>query len=133
MPPAAAIVQPEYAEPCVPPGHDVVVILKAPPVVTVTLHEFEVTLEPSVERAVIDTVPPLIPFTTPELLTVAVAVSFEFQVTFLFVALDGWTVAVRVVVEPAATDAVDGMLMLVTRTGEAALTVKLCDTGLAAA
>ncbi len=133
MPPAAAIVQPEYADPCFPPGHDVVVILKAPPVVTVTLHEFEVILDPSMERAVIDTVPPLIPLTTPELLTVAVVVSFEFQVNVLFVAFEGWTVAVRVVVEPAATEAVDGMLMPATRTGEAALTVKLCDTGLAAA
>lgn len=38
MPPLAAIVQPAYAEPCVPPGHEVVVIDKGPPAaVTVTV------------------------------------------------------------------------------------------------
>ena len=37
MPPLAAIVQPAYAAPCVPPGHEVVVIFNRPPdVVTVT-------------------------------------------------------------------------------------------------
>ena len=37
-PPLAAIVQPAYALPCVPPGHDVVVIVNAPPLAfTVTV------------------------------------------------------------------------------------------------
>jgi len=37
-PPLAAMVQPAYAEPCVPSGHEAVVIAKAPPAaVTVTV------------------------------------------------------------------------------------------------
>ena len=37
MPPLAVIVQPAYAAPCVPPGHEVVVIVNGPPeAVTVT-------------------------------------------------------------------------------------------------
>jgi len=37
VPPLAAIVQPAYAAPCFPPGHDVVVIANGPPeAVTVT-------------------------------------------------------------------------------------------------
>jgi uncharacterized cupredoxin-like copper-binding protein len=31
VPPLALIVQPVYAAPCVPPGHDVVVIVNEPP------------------------------------------------------------------------------------------------------
>lgn len=40
MPPVTEIVQPAYAEPCVPPGHEEVLIVSVPPeppVVTVTL------------------------------------------------------------------------------------------------
>ena len=37
MPPLAVIVQPAYAAPCVPPGHEAVVIFNGPPeAVTVT-------------------------------------------------------------------------------------------------
>jgi hypothetical protein len=33
-PPLAEIVQPAYAAPCVPPGHEVVIIVNGPPVLT---------------------------------------------------------------------------------------------------
>jgi hypothetical protein len=53
VPPLAAIVHPVYADPCVPPGHDEVVIVRGPPpplVVTVTLAVF--VLEPAAFVAV---------------------------------------------------------------------------------
>jgi len=38
VPPLAAIAQPAYAVPCIPPGHEVVVIANVPPgAVTVTI------------------------------------------------------------------------------------------------
>ena len=38
MPPLAVMMQPAYAAPCVPPGHEVVVIASGPPgAVTVTI------------------------------------------------------------------------------------------------
>jgi len=44
VPPLAAIVQPAYAAPCVPPGHEVVVIISAPPdamIVTIAVEVVE--------------------------------------------------------------------------------------------
>ena len=52
--------------------------------------------------------PAAAPVTTPALLTVATAVLLEDQVTVLFVAVAGSTVAVRVVVAPIFTVAVVG-------------------------
>ncbi len=48
VPPLAAMVQPAYAWPCVPPGHEVVVIAKEPPDdVIVTLAVDVVELQPA--------------------------------------------------------------------------------------
>ena len=49
-----------------------------------------------------------ITFTIPAVLTVAIAVLLDDQVTFLLVAFEGATVAVNVVVAPATTLAVVG-------------------------
>jgi hypothetical protein len=47
MPPLAATVQPIYASPCVPPGHEVVVITNVPVcAVTVTLAVDVAKVEP---------------------------------------------------------------------------------------
>ena len=108
-----------------------VIVTSAELLVTVTVQLLEVMFDPSVDLAVTVTDPALMPVTTPPL-TVAVVVSFEVQVRVLFVALAGNTVAVSVVVAPALTDAVDGIVMLVTST-LAAFTVKLRETGVAAA
>jgi hypothetical protein len=67
---------------------------------------------PSTVVAFIVALPALTPETTPLALTVAMAVLPETQVTPLFVALLGATVAVRVVVEPAATVIVTGEIVI---------------------
>ena len=51
MPPLAVIVQPAYAAPCVPPGHDVVVIVNEP-LVEVTVTFAVAVVEPAALVAV---------------------------------------------------------------------------------
>ena len=63
-----------------------------------TVTEQVAFLLPSSVVTVIVAVPAFFAVTTPELETVATVVLFEVQVTFLFVALDGDTVAVSVCV-----------------------------------
>jgi len=55
VPPVAEIVQPAYAAPCVPPGHEVVVTLSGPPALTVATETVVVeVIEP--EELVADSV-----------------------------------------------------------------------------
>ena len=76
-------------------------------IATVTAQE-AVRFEPSAVVAVMVAVPSAIAVTTPALLTVATDVLLLVQVTFLFVALAGVTVAISVAVWLAAlNDRVD--------------------------
>jgi len=68
-------------------------------------------LAPSIVVTVIVTEPVPTPVTTPALLTVAIVVFPELQLTPLFVALLGATVAVKVTVEPILTVAVAGAMV----------------------
>ena len=89
----------------------------SPPLaVTVTTHV--AVLFPSTVLTVIVEVPAATPVTTPALETVATEVALEVQVTFLFVALEGLTVATNVTVLPTLTDAqFVSNVTLVTETG----------------
>ncbi len=100
---------------------------------TVTVQVFEVILDPSVEAAVICAVPTATPVTAPDALTVAIEGSLEVQLSVWFVAFAGSTVAAIVAVEPTATVAVFGIVTLATGVLAAGFTVKLCETGVAAA
>ena len=89
--------------------------------VTVTLHV--AVLLPSLVLTVIVALPAAFAVTTPEVETVATDVLLEDQVTVLFVAFEGDTVAVRVCVSPTVIDSDDLFkLTLVTET-VAAVTV----------
>ena len=56
-------------------------------------------------------VPAATPVTTPKVLTVATELLLEDQVMFLFVALDGATVAVSCWVDPTTTEADAGVTL----------------------
>src|SRR5262245_40381107 len=89
-----------------------------PPVgaLTVMAAALELTFEPSVEWATTEALPAATPVTKPLEFTVATLGLLEVQVTVLFVAFAGETVAVSVVVAPAAIVAEPGAtLMLLTR------------------
>jgi hypothetical protein len=83
---------------------------------TITVQPLEVMFDPSVDAAVMDAVPAFTPVMTPAELTKATLVSVECQVRVLLVALAGATAAVRLVVLPTVTDAVEGIEMPVTAT-----------------
>jgi len=84
--------------------------------VTVTIQFPDLPL-PSVARAVIVAVPAATPVTTPDEFTVATAVLLLLQSSIRFVALDGRTVATRVVLAPTFTLAAAGNVTLVTNIG----------------
>jgi hypothetical protein len=85
-------------------------------VVTVKVQLPDLLL-PSVDLAVIVAVPTIIPLTSPLEFTVATAVLLLLQSNILFVALEGNMVAVKAVVSPAITLAVEGKVTLVTNIG----------------
>ena len=78
VPPVTWIVQPAYAEPCVPPGQDVVVIASAPCVLPLELPEDDVLPLLLVEEPLVEDVPaplevellpePLVPLPLPQAL-----------------------------------------------------------------
>ncbi len=76
--------------------------------------------EPSLAVAVMVAVPTATPVTTPAEVTVATLVGLADQVKLLLMALEGATVAERVVVAPTLTDTVSGAIVMpVTRMDEA--------------
>ena len=75
----------------------------------VTVTALVAVFDPSTVVTVMVAVPAATPVTTPAELTVAIDDALDVQVTFLFVALLGVTVAVKVVVPPTAIDAVVGL------------------------
>jgi hypothetical protein len=83
-------------------GDTVTPVTRTFPVVTVIADV--AVLFPSWVVTVIVALPVATPVTTPLEFTVATAVLFELQVTVLFEAFAGATVAVSCVVEPAATE-----------------------------
>ena len=89
----------------------------------ITLVPF--TPEPSFAVAVIVTCPSATPTTKPFSLTVAIFVSLDAQVTFLFVAFVGSTVAVKFALPPMAISSLPPTVIFVTNTvwGTAASTV----------
>jgi hypothetical protein len=98
---------------CVPPTFRLAVVGDTLTPVTATVPTLTViadvaVLLPSCVVTVIVAVPCATPLTNPLALTVATEVLLELQLTVLFVAFDGDTVAVNCVVEPTFTDAVVG-------------------------
>jgi hypothetical protein len=118
---------------CVPPTAIDALVGDIVTPVTATVDEVTVTaqvavLEPSWVVTVIVAVPAALPVTKPDVLTVAIAVLLLVQVTVLFVAFAGATVAVSCVVPFTATETDVGLIVTpVTGTLVDVLTVTLVN------